>query len=63
MLITFTNYKNNCFVKFSEYIDITEFVDEDNKSINSFRAFIYFAKSFPDNEVQIREVIIYHNIE
>ena len=27
-----------------------------DKSINSFRAFIYYAKSFPDNEIQIREV-------
>ena len=27
-----------------------------DKSINSFRAFIYYAKSFPDNELQIREV-------
>ena len=27
-----------------------------DKSINSFRAFIYYAKSFSDNEIQIREV-------
>ena len=27
-----------------------------DKSLNSFRAFIYYAKSFPDNEIQIREV-------
>ena len=27
-----------------------------DKSINSFRAFIYYAKSFPSNEIQIREV-------
>jgi len=35
-----------------------------DKSINSFRAFIYFAKSFPDNEVQIREVykLAYENL-
>ena len=27
-----------------------------DKSLNSFRAFIYYAKSFSDNEIQIREV-------
>ena len=27
-----------------------------DKSFNSFRAFIYFAKSFPENEIQIREI-------
>ena len=35
-----------------------------DKSINSFRAFIYFAKSFPNNETQIREVykLAYENL-
>ena len=35
-----------------------------DKSINSFRAFIYFAKSFPNNEIQIREVykLAYENL-
>ena len=35
-----------------------------DNSINSFRAFIYFAKSFPNNEIQIREVykLAYENL-
>ena len=35
-----------------------------DKSINSFRAFIYFAKSFPNNETQIREIykLAYDNL-
>ena len=35
-----------------------------DKSINSFRAFIYFAKSFQNNEIQIREVykLAYENL-
>ena len=36
-----------------------------DKSINSFRAFIYYAKSFPNNEIQIRNVykLAYDNLE
>ena len=35
-----------------------------DKSINCLRAFIYFAKSFPNNEIQIREVykLAYNNL-
>ena len=36
-----------------------------DKSINSFRAFIYYAKSFPNNELQIRQVykLSFDNLE
>ena len=36
-----------------------------DKSINSFRAFIYYAKSFPNNELQIREIykLSYENLK
>ena len=36
-----------------------------DKSINSFRAFIYYAKSFPNNELQIRDVykLAFENLE
>ena len=36
-----------------------------DKSINSFRAFIYYSKSFPNNESQIRQVykLSYDNLE